>query len=146
MKMVRLTLPFICAMPLLVRGQDATYSDASSRIIALENAWNRALEFRDIKAVDPLLDNALVFVDINGRLMTKAEVLADVKASPVQQTVSDGLTVHVHGSTAIVTGMLRMRGVEKGKPFQRRGRYVDTWAHKDGNWVCIASQLTPLRP
>jgi ketosteroid isomerase-like protein len=144
MKTVSLVLLVICTVSLFAPGQEGVNSDAASKIIALENAWNTALQLRDMKAVDPLLDNALVFIDLKGRLMRKADVLADVKSSSVQQTVSEGMTAQMHGSVAIVTGVLRTKGVEDGKPFLRRSRYIDTWVSKSGKWVCVASQATPI--
>jgi ketosteroid isomerase-like protein len=126
-------------------GQEVVDPHAGSTVIALENAWNRALEFRDTKAVDSLLDTAAVFIDGKGRLRTKAEVLADVKAARVAQTVSEKMTVQLHGGVALVTGVVRTRGEEGGKPFVLRNRYIDTWIRKDGKWVCIASQETPMQ-
>jgi hypothetical protein len=34
--------------------------------------------------------------------------------------------------------------VKRGKPYQRDGRFIDTWAFKKGAWVCVAAQATPI--
>ncbi len=109
----------------------------------MEHVWNQACQFKDLKALDRVLDDAFVFVDADGRLLTKPEVLADVKASGAMQLISGQLVVHVHGDTAVITGTYQMSGVERGKPFVRRGRFVDTWLYKNGMWVSIASLATP---
>jgi hypothetical protein len=43
---------------------------------------------------------------------------------------------------AVSTGIYRDKGIEKGKPFQRRGRFTNVWVNESGSWQCIASQST----
>jgi hypothetical protein len=31
--------------------------------------------------------------------------------------------------------------MQKGKPYEHYGRFTDTWIKRDGEWVCVASQL-----
>jgi ketosteroid isomerase-like protein len=125
-------------------AQGASDSDVGSKIIALENLWSQASTAKDLKALDTILDDAFVYVGPDGKLMTKAEVLADVKASPVLQVTTESMVVHLHGDTAVVTGTYRMKGVERGGPFVRSGRFVDTLLYKNGLWVAIASLATPI--
>ena len=132
-----------CAATLLCAQQP---TDAPSKVIALENAWSRALEMKDTKAVDAILDNAIVFVDLHGRLMSKADVLADAKTAHTDQVVTESMNVSVHGNTAVVTGIIRQKGTQGGKPYLQRGRFTDVWMDKQGTWVCIASQLTLISP
>jgi hypothetical protein len=54
------------------------------------------------------------------------------------------MSVRVHGTIAIATGVFRAKGVEGGKHYVRRERFVDTWLLKDGTWVCIATNATPI--
>jgi ketosteroid isomerase-like protein len=46
----------------------------------------------------------------------------------------------VYGNTAVVTGILWMRGRGPAGPFEHRYRYTDTWMKLGGRWQCIASQ------
>jgi len=48
----------------------------------------------------------------------------------------------VYGNSAVVTGVYREKGVKNGRPYQRRGRFTDTWVYQSGSWVCVASQST----
>ena len=54
------------------------------------------------------------------------------------------MSARVYGGTAIVIGIYRVKGVDKGKPYQRSGRFTDTWVNRNGLWVCVASQYTVL--
>jgi ketosteroid isomerase-like protein len=92
----------------------------------------QAWQSKNTKTLDAMCDDAFVYVDSGGRLMTKPEALANVQRVESLQFVAEGMTVKLHGDTAIVTGLCRMKGAERGKPFLRRGRFVDTWLHKDG--------------
>jgi len=133
----------LASLPL--RAQDELSDSAvRSKIFALENAWSQAAEIKDVKAMDPLLDSAFLYVDFDGRLMTKAEVLANVKSASVQQVVTEAMTATLHGNTVVVTGIFRMKGMEGGKPYLRRGRFIEVWMYQNGNWLAISSQATPI--
>jgi ketosteroid isomerase-like protein len=125
-------------------AQGADESGVASKLIALERVGKlQAWQSKDVKTLDAMCDDAFVYVDSDGRVMTKPEVLAYIQRVDSLQFVAEEMTVELHGDTAIVTGLYRMKGVERGKPFGRRGRFVDTWLHKNGRWVAIASLLTP---
>jgi hypothetical protein len=144
------TAYFICGLILVAITASSSWAQSSddsatrSKILALEHAWNQAEESKDLKAMDAILDNALVYVDFDGSLMSKAEFLSRVKTAPLQQVVTEMMTAQIFGSTAIVTGTYRSREFKDGKPFLRRGRFVDTWVNKDGAWVCVAAESTPV--
>jgi len=119
-------------------------SGEEGHLLALESAWNHAEQSKDARALNQLLADSLVYIDYDGTLMNKKEYLASTLKNDVQgeQINNDGMTVHVYGSAAVVTGAYRDKGVEKGKPFLRRGRFTDTWIYAQGAWQCVASQST----
>jgi hypothetical protein len=47
--------------------------------------------------------------------------------------------VQVYGNTAVVVGIFRVKGTEKGKPFVHRERFVDTWIKVSDSWQCVAT-------
>ena len=122
-----------------------TPGDGEAKVIALERLWGEAAQWRDIKAMESIFDDSLAYVDIDGRLMNKAEVLADTKAVSAVEVVVKSEVARAHKNTVIVTGVMRLRGLESGKPYQRYGRFVDTWLYKAGHWVCISSMTTAVR-
>ncbi len=137
-------MALICLGSGMAAAQAADDSDIASKLAALElvgkmQAWER----KDVTALRAVLDDALVYVDPDGKVLTKAEVLMHIETSDSLQFTAEAMTVQLHGKTAIVTGLYRMKGMEHGKSFVRRGRFVDTWLDKNGQWVAIASLLTP---
>ena len=142
---------FICAAAVWFSAQnDADAAAAKSKVIALEQLWNQAYKSGDTKALDSILDDAIVLVNDDGSVQTKAEFLSSVKASASQsiaqqqQVAPESLNVHLYGTVAIATGVMKVKGVEGGKPYTRRERFVDTWLYKGGNWRCVGTDATPI--
>ena len=151
MRPARLLLFLICAITLLAPAQDDADSSTKTKIAALEGLWNQAYKAGDIKALDQILDEAIVLVNDDGSVQTKADFLASVKSSNAhatgqqQQVAPESTTVHVFSNnTAVATGVMRVKGVENGKSYVRRERFIDTWVYKGGRWVCIATDATPI--
>lgn len=136
----------VAALASLLAAQNYGDSNARSSILALEYAWDQAQERGDTKALSAIFHNSLTFVDYDGKILTKTEYLARVKAdsSHLQQIVTESMNVQVLGNTAIVAGTYRAKGVEDGKPYLRRRRFVDTWMLMNGRWVCVAAEATPI--
>ncbi len=83
-----------------------------------------------------------------GKLNTKAEEIADVRnrKETLNSATSTDMAVRVEGNTGIVTGVYPMKGRdEKGQPFDRRIRYTDVYVKRDGRWLVVASQGTPIQ-
>jgi ketosteroid isomerase-like protein len=133
----------IASVAFSVRGQSGANDDAG-RIQALELAWNHALEAKDAKALDMLLGNNMLAVDIDGSVANKNEFLASIKAPDYQpsQAVIEQSSVQVYGDAAVVVGIFRIKGMEKGKPYVHRERFVDTWIKTNGTWQCVATTST----
>jgi len=119
-------------------------ADDKSRIVALENSWNQAELHNDAHAVDLLLADDFVMTVADGYTMNKAAMLASVRDTSYKPDVlqSENMQVHMYGNTAIVTGSYLEKGKDKGKPFERRGRFTDTWVNLSGEWRCVASHFS----
>lgn len=116
-------------------------SDEGGRIMALETAWNHALEAKDTKALNMVLASTFVSLDIDGSVTNKSEFLAGIKSPAYQpsQAVTEQSNVQVYGDAAVVVGIFRVKGTEKGKPYVRRERFIDTWIKMNGTWQCVAT-------
>lgn len=137
---------FMAVALLFAAVQSGADSAAVTVVLALEHAWNQAEQRKDAKALDAIFDNELVYIDDDGSLRSKAEFLSHVKApaSHPEQEITESMTAHQFGTTVVVAGVYVLKGVEKGKAYLRRGRFIDTWVLENGKWLCVASQSTPL--
>jgi ketosteroid isomerase-like protein len=137
-------LALVVAVAPVVFAQDEEV--ARTQVLALEKAWNHAYKAGDIQALSSILDNSLVLVEDDGSLKTKSEFLASVKSANTndEQVAPESLTVRVFGTTAIAIGVIAVKETKGGKTLVRRERFIDTWIYRNGSWVCIASDATPI--
>ena len=138
---VRRIAVLLAAVP-LVCSQSIDVSETRSRILALERAWNKAEATHDMKVLDGLFDRTLVYVDSDGSLMTKSEILARIKSASVAQISTESMNVQVFGKTAIVVGVYRALELQNGKVVTHKGRFIDSWVYENSTWVCVAAQST----
>lgn len=145
MKALPWTMILMCLWSGMAAAQAADDSGVASNLIAIERVGKmQAWQNKDVTALGAVLDDAFVYVDQQGKVLTKAEVLMHIETTDSLQFTAEAMTVKLHGKTAIVTGLYRMKSMEHGKWFVRRGRFVDTWLDKNGQWIAIASLLTPV--
>jgi ketosteroid isomerase-like protein len=142
----------ICAMTLglmlclfLTAGSNpgAPQSEDASKIIAMENLWNQMQLNHDATAMEKMIDDDFVLTDYDGALLDKKQFLDSIKDMSIKlaQEMSEGMKLHQHGNTVVITGATREKGTQNGKPFAHNGRFTDTWIKKDGRWLCVASHL-----
>ena len=119
-------------------------SSDGGRVLGLETAWNHAIESKDTKAIDMILADTFVAVEIDGSVSSKSEFLASIRDPSYQpsQAVNEQINVQVYGNAAVVVGIFRINGVDKGKPYVHRERFIDTWIMQNQSWQCVASQST----
>ena len=146
MRFVAFYFALLSVLGLVAGAQDTSNAAVEGKIIALEKLWNQAYKSGDTKALASILDDSIVLINDDGSVQTKKEFLPTVKASTAQeqQVAPEFLKVYVHGDVAIATGVLRVKGVEDGKNYTRRERFVDTWLRKEDSWLCIATNATPI--
>lgn len=140
---MRRLLPCLVALVFLVGPIYSQSGNDESKIIALENLWNQMQLHHDAGAMDKILDPDFVLTDYDGAVLSKSQFLASIRDVSDQLTVevSEGMKLYRHGDTVIVTGATHEKGTNKGKPYEHRGRFTDTWIRKNGEWICIASHL-----
>jgi ketosteroid isomerase-like protein len=110
----------------------------------MENAWNQAELNNDASAVQLLVADDFIMTTADGALYNKSQFIESVKDKSYRPEAlqSTDMVVHPHGTTAVVTGVYYEKGIDKGKPWERRGRFTDTWIFMNGRWQCVASQFS----
>jgi len=141
------SLVLLMSSALIIAQESSKPSGEEGHLRALETAWNHAEQSKDAAALNQLLADTFLYVDYDGALMNKKQFLASTINGEVQneQINNEGMTIQIYGDAAVVNGAYRDKGLEKGKPFSRRGRFTDTWIFRNGAWNCVASQSTLIR-
>ncbi len=122
-------------------SQEAAFKGDEGQIHALENAWNQAELQHDPGALNQILTDDFVITEPDGTLQTKKEHMAFTKDKSYHYDllVSEDFRIKVYGTVGVVTGTYHEKGKYKGKIFDRRGRFTDTWIKLNGTWHCVAS-------
>ncbi|HEY7237420.1 MAG TPA: nuclear transport factor 2 family protein [Gemmatimonadaceae bacterium] len=118
----------------------AAVSPDARELFRLEDRWASALIERDAAFFARTLHPDYVYSDERGTF-TKDQVIAEqIGTDTVKAAGNENMRAHVHGSAAVVTGILTVSGRGPEGPFSRRYRYTDTWLRQGSRWIMIASQ------
>jgi ketosteroid isomerase-like protein len=120
---------------------------AEKAVMALEDQWLQSQKTNNPDLVAPLLADKFVNTGADGKVTNRAQYLADAKASKTVSAKNEDVQVTVFGDTAIATGLWVGKGTdEKGKPFDVRARWTDTWVKMpNGKWQCVASHDSEVK-
>src|SRR4051812_46697946 len=91
----------------------AQNSPTARALVALEDGWARGVVRRDTAMFRRLLDPRFVYTE-DSTVMNAEQVIASIRdGDRVERATNSGMTVHEHGNTAVVTGILRLQGRTK---------------------------------
>jgi hypothetical protein len=106
---------FMCCLVGLLSLGSAALSQAQTPgttekgVAALEQQWLQSQKTNNPDLVAPLLADKFVNTGSDGKVMSKAEMLADSKATKYDSIDYEDVKVTVFGDTAIVTGAPKLR-------------------------------------
>lgn len=119
------------------------YSGLPKDLAEAATAYDLAQFRADRKELERVLADDYTLAGTSGKNQTKAEFIAD-QTAPGNQTLS--VDIHdqvskVWADGAVLAGLVDAKGVNHGKAFTFRGRFVDVWAKRHGQWQVIFTQI-----
>ena len=107
------------------------------RLTALNLDFTASVQKGDVKRFEEILADDFMNSNPDGSLLDKAEFLK-LTAQPVTISglVADDVRIRLLGDFAIIHARFSSRFAD-GR--QRRGRYTDNYARRDGTWVAVAA-------
>jgi ketosteroid isomerase-like protein len=125
----------------------AAAQDSNADIRAVADAFDAAQFHRDKAALEALIAPDYLAVFGSGRVVGRTEFIAGftgpgVTFAPFE--ISDRLFLRIAPDAAVAGGEGRIKGNENGKPFAEHFRFSDVFAKRDGKWVAVFTQVTPL--
>lgn len=114
----------------------------------MEMDWNTADRNKDMGWFEK--NFAADYSSISSRtakITNKAQDIADMKTDKTVTEWNDlsDMNVRVEGNTAVVTGIVHVKGRdEKNQPFERHVSFTDTYIKRDGRWQVWATQGTRI--
>jgi ketosteroid isomerase-like protein len=119
-------------------------SSAEATIREIEDKWEASVKNHDSSIAQAYLADDFRGVSSKGKVMTKANLLAEIKKdTDVYSSTKNGkVDVRVFGGQfAVATSTATEVGKDKGgQAFKRSFRWTDVWVLRKDKWQCVASQ------
>jgi ketosteroid isomerase-like protein len=119
-------------------------SHSLDEILEVEQQLQHAMVKNDVPALERLLHDELVFIDITGNVQGKRSDIASHASGAVHQTEVEFVeapVTHLHGETAVVAVKTHVKGVFNGAPAEALCRYLRVWLFQDERWQIIAGEV-----
>src|SRR5215469_8552640 len=140
---------FLVGSVLLVSAarSQAQKSGTEQAAAALEQQWLQSQKTNNPGLLAPVLADKVVSTSSDGRVASKAEMLARAKSTKYSSAEYTDMKVTVFGDTAIATGGFKGKGTdESGKSFDEDERWTDTWVKMpSGKWQCVATHASRVK-
>ena len=106
-------------------------------LTALNRDFTASVQKGDVKRFEEILADDFMTSTPDGSLLDKAEYLK-LTAQPVTISglAAEDVRIRLLGDFAIIHARFNYRSADGT---QRRGRYTDNWARRDGTWVAVSA-------
>jgi ketosteroid isomerase-like protein len=115
----------------------------------MEEKWEASIPTHDFATVEGFVASDFVGISSQGKFVNKSSVLAEYKKDKdtYKSAKNEKLNVKSFGpNITVVTGRAREKGTGKdGKAFDRIFLFTDTWMLRNGQWQCVASQISKIK-
>ncbi len=111
-----------------------------------EEALRAAQLAGDVDALDRLIDDALIFVALDGGVVSKADDLAmhRSKRIRIEKLEPSDRRVALHGDVAVVTVKMSAAAVIDGQRHENVLRYTRFWSRRSGAWRIIGGHMSAV--
>jgi ketosteroid isomerase-like protein len=115
-------------------------------VARLDTEFQAAVKRNDVQTMDRILDERMVLVLGDGRVLTREDQLDEARKRNIvyeQQDEEAGTqTVRVWGDTAVVTAKLWLKGTKDGVAFDRKLWFSDTYIRTPKGWKYAFGQAS----
>jgi uncharacterized protein (TIGR02246 family) len=130
-----------------VAQETATSSGSEQEVRQALEKYRTALIQRDADALQKIWTDDYIFVNGAGEMLTKQQRLENLKSGATALGAIDvdpQMKVRVDGDTAVVLGLVTIKGKYSGKETNNKFRSMLVWTKEGGAWRLVANQLTPV--
>ena len=112
--------------------------DAAARLTELNDRFIEAFRQGSWELLAPILSSSFSYLDgATGEVWAHERYVDNLRSNPSPSLAIDQLAVHIDGNTAVVSARTSRRP-------GRYGRYIDTYARRGDDWVCVHACVWPL--
>ena len=143
-------LPAVAAVVMSAGLAQASPEDDRRAVAALDTEFQAAVKHNDAATIDRIQHPDMVLVLGDGSVLTKADHVQAARDRTVVYEIQDeepgSQVVRIHGDTAVVTALLRLKGTHQGTPFDRRVWFSDTYVRTPEGWKYFFGQASLRLP
>jgi ketosteroid isomerase-like protein len=114
-----------------------------NNVAALDVEFQAAVQRNDAATIDRLLPRDYILVSDDGAVETKSDLLNEARAKTYTYSRQDDShrTVRVWGDTAVLTALLWAEGTTRGRHFNVKVWFSDTYACTPQGWRYVFGQV-----
>ena len=118
----------------------------AAEIRALEDRRCQSMIDKDLKTIDALYADELVYTHSNAGVDDKASYLGSIKSGKFDYKAikRPDEKIQIFGDTAVVTGRAEINVRVNGVDRDLNSRYLIVWVKRGGGWQVVAWQSTPI--
>lgn len=118
-----------------------------SEILKYENRLLLAMKNADLKELDILIHDDLLFNGPDGKTITKEMDLEAYKSGmmKVKEITSGDCQIKTYKDTAVVTVTVSITGEFMNQPILSQARFIRIWKNFEGQWKVIAGASSFLK-
>ncbi len=132
-----------CALMALTLGAAMAQADTQSELRAIEKRREIAVQSQDFATLQTIYSPDFVAVTADGQFINRDQLFMLYRKSNQKLDFdTDDIRIVVAGNTAVLYSRMVAKLDGGGTAFASRFSHVFT--KKNGNWICIAGQSTPL--
>ena len=115
-------------------------------VIELDRKRMTAMAEKDIRTLNELIADDLVYTHSSARLDTKQSLIGNMQSGSTVYNAVEASDVKAQdlGSAVVLTGIARIRVTSGGKPNAFAVRFTDVYANRGGKWQMVTWQSTRL--
>lgn len=148
---IAVVMLFVCVLcPAQGHGNNLDATDAAAKtksdILKIEEMRNQAMLKHDIAALDHLCADDMAWTNQNGEILTKSQMLSDLKTGKESfSTVAhNDVQMHIYKNTVVVFGVSTSTVQYYGSLRNRPRRFTNVYVRRDREWKLVVHQVTPI--
>ena len=130
----------------LQRDREMTTLEHEVEVAALERDLAEAILHSDTATLGRLFADDLILTTISGRVLNKAQAIAEFENARYWSFKNDDVVVNVYGDVAVVTGRTMRGGQTQRIDVSAQYRFTRVYVWRQGRPQIITSQATHIAP
>ncbi len=122
-------------------------SHSLDEIRDVEMQLQQAMVKNDVQALERLIHDDLVFIDVEGNVQGKRDDIDSHASGAVVQTAVEFIeepVMQLHGETAVVAVKAHVKVQLQGNPVEALCRYLRVWLFQDERWQILSGAVRIL--